>query len=68
MKPKKTKPIQVMVEDDLHEQAHRYAKSHGFSLGALVRALLRAQINPDHTQPLPNNLDEERKRPSRRKR
>ena len=67
MTQKKQKPIQVMVEDDLHQQAHVYAKAHGFSLGALVRAMLRIHTNPHNPQPPPRGVAEERKRPSRRK-
>jgi hypothetical protein len=67
MAKKKQKPIQVMVEDDLHDQTHRYAKSHGFSVGALIRALLRIQTDPNDPRPPPPGIEDERKRPSRRK-
>ena len=65
---KKSKPIQFYAEPELHEEAMAYAKQHGVSLGALLRSLLRFWVNPEDPRPLPPGIEEESKRPSRRKR
>ena len=67
MAKKKQKHIQIMVDEELRQQAHEYAKKHGFSLGALIRALLRIQTDPNDPRLPPPGIEEERKRPSRRK-
>lgn len=64
---KKSKPIQFYVEPELYQQAMQYAREHGISLGALLRSLLRVWVNPEDPRPLPPAVDDENKRPSRRK-
>ncbi len=68
MGSKKDKQVKILMDEDLHDQAVKYSEEHGFSLGALVRSLLRRQTDPENPQPPPPGIDKEAERPSRWKR
>ncbi len=67
MPKKKEKTVRVRVDEDLYEQSMEYAKQRKVTLGMLIRALLRIQTDPEDPRDLPPNIEQERKRPSRRK-
>ncbi len=64
---KKTKKVEVRLDEELHRQAAAYAEKHGASLGAILRAILRYWTNPEDPYPLPPGVEEEKKRPPRRR-
>jgi antitoxin component of RelBE/YafQ-DinJ toxin-antitoxin module len=64
---KKDRKVEVRLDPDLHDQAHRYVEERGVTLGALIRALLRLWTDPEMPHELPPGVEEEKKRPSRRK-
>ena len=66
-KKKKDDKLVIRVDEELRQSADEYAKKTGFPLGAIVRAILRNWFNPDDPRPLPPGVEEEMKRPSRRK-
>ena len=44
--PKKKKKVQFNVDEDLHAQAHEWARKNNVSLAAVMRAWLRRFTNP----------------------
>lgn len=62
---RKKKKVELRLDEDLHRQANEYAKQHGSSLGAVIRALLRFWTDPRDPRPLPPDVDKEKKRPPR---
>lgn len=67
MPKKKEKTVRVRVDDDLYEQSKQYAKQHKVTLGMLIRALLRIQTDPQDPRDPPPTIEQERKRPTRRR-
>jgi len=63
----KTRTWQIPVEPDLDENAKKYAREHGFSLSAIIRAIARVWFDPHDPRPLPPNIERETKRPPRKK-
>ena len=64
---KKTKDIRVRVDDDLHRRASKRAHSDHRKLSEIIRAWLRLYADEEVNAPHPDLLDEERKRPKRKK-
>lgn len=64
---KKGKTVQVRMEPELYDDATHYTEGHGISLGALIRALLRRQTDRNDPRPLPPGIEQEAKRPKRKK-
>ena len=67
MPKKKEKTVRVRVDDELYDQSMAYAKQRKVTLGMLIRALLRIQTDSEDPRDLPPNIEQERKRPSRRR-
>ena len=67
MAKKKEKTVRVRVDEDLYEQSRKYATKHKVTLGMLIRALLRIQTDPQDPRDPPATIEQERKRPSRRR-
>jgi len=64
---KKGKMLRVRVDDELYDDANAYVEERGFSLGALIRALLKRQVDRNDPRPPPPGIEQEVKRPPRRK-
>lgn len=67
MTKRKSKDIQVRLDEDLYADAKEYVKANKISLGGLIRALLRIQVDPRDPRDPPPGIEEEKRRPSRRK-
>ncbi len=67
MTKKKEEHINLRIDPELRVQAEEYARKNGVSLAALIRRLLRYWTDPKKPRKLPKGIEEERKRPSRRK-
>ena len=66
-KNRKDDKLVLRIDPELRANADRYAEEHGKPLSAIVRAILRIWFDPADPRPLPPGVDEEMKRPSRRK-
>jgi hypothetical protein len=73
--PEKThrdKQLQVRIDDELHDAALGKAQGFGWSLGAVVRALLRSWVEGNSEGPTAEEVGREsvpaEKRPRKRKR
>jgi hypothetical protein len=64
---KKSRTWKVPVEPDLDEQARKYTEAHKVGLASLIRSIMRIWVNPEDPRPLPPGIENEKKRPSRRK-
>lgn len=65
---KKTKKVEVPMDDDLHAQLTGYAKDKGVGVAALIRAVMRFWTRdwPDDPRNLPPDIEQETKRPPRK--
>ncbi len=69
---KKSEHIQLKLDPQLRGQVDdyiEYYEQHGqkFSISGLIRALLRWHTDPQDPRPPPPGIEEESKRPSRRR-
>ncbi len=66
---KKSEHIQLKLDPELRQQVDDYVESHGnkFTVSGLIRAMLRYWTNREDPYPPPPGIEEESKRPSRRK-
>ncbi len=63
----KSKKIEVPVDEDLYEEATDYAKQHGVGLASILRAIMRIWFDPEDPRPLPPGVEDEKRRPRRKK-
>jgi hypothetical protein len=59
----KEKSVTTRMDKGLYEQVVAYAREHKISVGALIRALLRFQTDPEDPRPPPPGADEGGARP-----
>jgi hypothetical protein len=64
---KKARYWHIRVDEDLDEQAKKYADQRKVSIGALIRRLIGLQTDPEDPRELPPGMAEEKKRPPRKK-
>lgn len=66
---KKTRKVDVPMDDELYGKLSGYAKDNNVGMAALIRAVIGRWLGgyPDDPRSLPPNIQEENKRPSRKK-
>ncbi len=67
MTKKRDQYLHLRIDPELRAQAEEYARKNGVTLAALMRRLLHYWTNPQKPRKLPKGIEEERRRPPRRK-